>query len=78
MEFWWAAHIEEQWAAHRGVVSSPQLPPHLVPTNESERHLSEPIKPTELPAAPQSAPGLSRGCSRQLRTFNPESGRQQI
>ena len=57
---------------------APQLPPQLVPTNESERHLSEPIKPTELPAAPQSAPGLSRGCSPQLRTFNPESGRQQI
>ena len=52
----------QDWAGHGVLVGCPQLPPHLVSTNESERHLSEPIKATAPLAAQQSAPDLGRGC----------------
>ena len=72
-----------EWAALGGLlvgkeeesgflVGSPQLPPYLVPTNQSERYLSEPIKATGRPVAPQSAPILCRGCCSRLRGFNPK------
>ena len=53
---------DQDWAGHGVLVGCPQLPPHLVSTNESERHLSEPIKATAPLAAQQSAPDLGRGC----------------
>ena len=57
---------DQDWAGQGVLVGCPQLPPHLVSTNESERHLSEPIKATAPLAAQQSAPDLGRGCFWQL------------
>ena len=69
---WWLLVGKEEESGF--LVGSPQLPPYLVPTNQSERYLSEPIKATGRPVAPQSAPILCRGCCSRLRGFNPKSG----
>ena len=69
---WWLLVGKEEESGF--LVGSPQLPPYLVPTNQSERYLSEPIKATGRPVAPQSAPILCRGCCSRLRGFNPKAG----